>query len=141
MAALGEHLTAGRISLDEYGDRSAHAVHAQTRGELAALFVDLPAPHPDLTAAVVGVGPPVPVASAPTDGVPALPPQQHQLTVRRAVKTAERLLWVVGVPLLFIIGRGDLWWLVFVPVALSLMASQIPGGDSGDRQRRRRRRR
>ena len=45
-AALGEHLAAGRLDIDEYGDRSAHAALARTRSELVALFADLPQPHP-----------------------------------------------------------------------------------------------
>lgn len=46
--ALGEHLAAGRVTLDEYGERSAHIMVAATCGDLAAMFDDLPAPHPKL---------------------------------------------------------------------------------------------
>jgi len=46
MKALGEHLEAGRLEVDEYGERSARASVATTAPELAALFDDLPAPHP-----------------------------------------------------------------------------------------------
>lgn len=45
-AALDEHLAAGRLDIDEYGDRSARASLARTRDELVALFADLPQPHP-----------------------------------------------------------------------------------------------
>jgi hypothetical protein len=48
MLALDAHLEAGRLSVDEYGDRSAAAVTAVHRRDLAALFADLPAPHPSL---------------------------------------------------------------------------------------------
>lgn len=34
------------MDVDEYGDRSARVTAAKTRGELLALFGDLPAPHP-----------------------------------------------------------------------------------------------
>jgi uncharacterized protein DUF1707 len=44
--ALDEHLSAGRLEPDEYGDRVAAASVARTREELEALFVDLPEPHP-----------------------------------------------------------------------------------------------
>jgi hypothetical protein len=145
MAALGEHLTAGRISLDEYGDRSAHAAHAQTRGELAALFADLPEPHPDLAGAGLPVPVPVPVASPPAspqvgDEVPALP---QQLATRRALKTGTTLMWAVAVPLLFILAP-HLWWLIFVPIAVSIVAGQYLGHRGGadcDRPVRSRRRR
>lgn len=43
---LGEHLGEGRLDVDEYGDRSARVATARTRGELLALFADLPAPRP-----------------------------------------------------------------------------------------------
>ena len=46
MKALDEHLEAGRLEVDEYGERSARASVATTAPELAALFDDLPAPHP-----------------------------------------------------------------------------------------------
>ncbi len=48
MKALDEHMSAGRLSIDEYGDRTAAASTATTRSELVALFSDLPAPHPVL---------------------------------------------------------------------------------------------
>ncbi|MER5264595.1 DUF1707 domain-containing protein [Actinosynnema sp. NPDC002837] len=43
---LGTHLGEGRLSVDEYGDRSARVATAKTRGDLYALFGDLPAPRP-----------------------------------------------------------------------------------------------
>ena len=39
---LGEHLSAGRLDIDEYGERSAKVTTAKTRGELLDLFGDLP---------------------------------------------------------------------------------------------------
>lgn len=61
MKALDEHLAAGRLGVEEYGERSAQAANATTAPELAALFTDLPAPHPKLP----GVG------AAPEDAVVA----------------------------------------------------------------------
>lgn len=70
MKALDEHLEAGRLDVEEYGERSAIAVNATTAPELAALFHDLPAPHPPLP----GVpGPPVPATVAPAPPAPAQP--------------------------------------------------------------------
>ncbi|MBA2472228.1 MAG: DUF1707 domain-containing protein [Pseudonocardiales bacterium] len=45
-AALGEHMSAGRLAIDEYGDRSAKVAAARTRNDLVVLFTDLPAPRP-----------------------------------------------------------------------------------------------
>lgn len=44
--ALDEHLNAGRLDAEEYGQRVAQASIARTREAIDELFVDLPAPHP-----------------------------------------------------------------------------------------------
>jgi hypothetical protein len=43
---LGEHMSAGRLDIDEYGERTARIATAKTRGELLGLFGDLPEPKP-----------------------------------------------------------------------------------------------
>ena len=68
MKALDEHLAAGRLQIEEYGERSALAVNAATAPELAALFHDLPAPHPPLP----GVAGPQPAVA-----YPVVPPAPH----------------------------------------------------------------
>ncbi|MDX8142822.1 DUF1707 domain-containing protein [Lentzea sp. BCCO 10_0061] len=52
LQVLGEHMSAGRIDINEYGDRSAKITTAKTRGELMALFYDLPDPRPQFVAPV-----------------------------------------------------------------------------------------
>lgn len=46
--ALQAHLGAGRLRVDEFVERFAVAADAVTAADLAALFADLPAPHPTL---------------------------------------------------------------------------------------------
>lgn len=46
--ALQHHLNAGRLRLAEFVERFARAADAATAAEIAALFADLPAPHPQL---------------------------------------------------------------------------------------------
>ncbi len=46
LRALGEHMGAGRLTVDEYGERSARVAAAKTRGDVADLFADLPEPRP-----------------------------------------------------------------------------------------------
>ncbi|MGQ0841870.1 DUF1707 SHOCT-like domain-containing protein [Actinokineospora sp.] len=46
IAALADHLSAGRLDVAEYEQRCGTAVAARTRADLIALFADLPAPHP-----------------------------------------------------------------------------------------------
>ncbi|MCG8920952.1 MULTISPECIES: DUF1707 SHOCT-like domain-containing protein [Lentzea] len=52
LQVLGEHMSAGRIDVEEYGERSARITTAKTRGELMALFHDLPDPRPQFVAPV-----------------------------------------------------------------------------------------
>jgi hypothetical protein len=52
MAELGSHLQAGRLDIDEYGQRLEAAATARTHGDLDRLLADLPRPEParaDLT--------------------------------------------------------------------------------------------
>jgi hypothetical protein len=44
LAELGEHFQAGRLTLEEFDERSDQALRARTFGELADLTRDLPAP-------------------------------------------------------------------------------------------------
>jgi len=43
VTALRDHLVAGRLTLDEFSDRTGAALAARTEGELGALLTDLPA--------------------------------------------------------------------------------------------------
>ena len=45
-AALGGHMAAGRLTVDEYDERLTRAYAARTRGELAELTTDLPPLEP-----------------------------------------------------------------------------------------------
>ena len=115
MKALDEHLGAGRLEIEEYGERSARAANAITAPELAVLFDDLPAPHPPLPGVI---GPPLPaVAAAP------VPP------VRREPSTLEtwgpRLMAVTPIVALglFLILHT---WVVFllIPVMGAVLSKQ-----------------
>lgn len=122
-AALNAHLDAGRLDVDEYGDRYAKASLARTQPELEALFADLPAPHPTF-----GDPPPAPSwASGP-------PRRPHPL---RLMPAAFALIPILGVVLALSTG---LWFLLFlVPFGASLFGrgfgyrgrSHAPGGRYG----------
>lgn len=58
---LGEHMSEGRLSLEEYEERMSAALDARTQADLKALFTDLPGPHPWFM-------------QPPSVAVPALPP-------------------------------------------------------------------
>jgi hypothetical protein len=87
---------------------------------------------------VDGVPPPVPAYGPPA--VPAERTVDDRAPAQRAVAATLGVMWGVGVPLLFIIGKGHLWWLVFVPIAVSLVATQYFGRDWNPHSHRRRRR-
>lgn len=57
LGKLGEHMSAGRLDIDEYGERSAKVATAKTRGELLGLFGDLPEPKPTFGQPRVGAPP------------------------------------------------------------------------------------
>ena len=117
MKALDAHLEAGRLDVDEYGERSARASVATTAPELAELFDDLPAPHPAL-----------PGRS------PACPPSPRR--PRRPRAPSPRALQVWGPRLvalspfiavaLFLLTKT---WVVFllIPVIAVLLGSQQRG--------------
>lgn len=70
LRSLGEHMAAGRLTVDEYGDRASHVAAAKTRGELAAVFSDLPEPRPRF-------GPAAPPPAHPPQAFPPHPYAPH----------------------------------------------------------------
>ncbi len=62
---LSEHLAAGRLTSDEYAERSLQTAAVRVRSEILALFRDLPGPHPQFA------------ESAATPAVAASPAEAH----------------------------------------------------------------
>lgn len=60
-STLADHMAAGRITMEEYDERSDALIAAKTRGEVARLFTDLPEGESVLVPAS-GPGSPAPVA-------------------------------------------------------------------------------
>jgi hypothetical protein len=54
VAALQKHTAAGRLNLDEFGERVSRALAAVTHADLAAVTVDLPADKPTPPGAAAG---------------------------------------------------------------------------------------
>jgi uncharacterized membrane protein YccC len=106
--ALDEHLSAGRIDADEYGERSAQVYAARTWKDITPLFVDLPEPRP---------APAPPPRRSPSTMVPA--------ETRGAVRPRRREVGHFGRTLialspfialaLFVFTREWVWFLL-VPV-------------------------
>ncbi|GLZ38559.1 DUF1707 domain-containing protein [Actinokineospora sp. NBRC 105648] len=118
LRALGEHMSAGRLDIEEYGERSARITTAKTRGELQVLFTDLPAPRP-------AFGAPAP---AP---VPAAPPPRH-VTGWEARPVGQRVFAAL-VPLSAIVGVilflsvVHAWPILLLPLAVTAIGGALFG--------------
>jgi hypothetical protein len=67
---LGEHMSAGRLTLAEYEERLSDAWAAKTYGDLAELTADLPATPPPRTTPSTGVAAPRAHATGGCGGAP-----------------------------------------------------------------------
>jgi hypothetical protein len=124
VTALGEHMATGRLDLDEYGTRSAVANTARTAGELEALFVDLPAPHPVLPGRQpisTRVGTAV-VASQPFTGQsPAVVDERNK--AQKLVAAAAGSSAIIALVLFVISGFEQWWWFLLIPLISSVAGS------------------
>lgn len=121
VTTLGEHLSTGRLELDEYEERCGRAAVARTRGELEALFTDLPAPHPDLSSA----SPPVIRKAGQLVSPPTRGPKKDliETPASKALEAVAGTALVIGIPaaILLTIFLGQ-WW-VFIPVGVVLLVA------------------
>jgi hypothetical protein len=124
LKALGEHLSAGRLDIDEYGDRSARVTAARTRGDLRALFTDLPEPHPVLGGAEVPLAGAVPAPAAQPGTAVARPSGAGQV----ARGTAGALTSVAWLGAIVLIAFAHVAWpVIFIPIALSAVFGSVWG--------------
>jgi hypothetical protein len=132
LTVLGEHMSAGRLNIDEYGERSAQVSTAKTRGELRALFSDLPPPHPQFGATGMPAGPTaMPVPSQPVGR--AEPWRPTRALLAGLVPVAA----IIAVGLFFI---THLWLFFLIPAAVMAFGSSVYGrgwrdDHRGDRRR------
>ncbi|HEX6360780.1 DUF1707 domain-containing protein [Actinophytocola sp.] len=123
VSTLGMHLSTGRLELVEYEERCGQAMIARTRGELEALFTDLPAPHPDLSSAIP------PSQLIQKAGQLVSPPTRGKKTELVETPASNALEVVAGLALLFGVPAAILltiflgqWW-VFIPVGVVLFVA------------------
>jgi hypothetical protein len=119
MTALGEHMSSGRLNIDEYGDRSAQVTTAKTRGELLALFADLPAPHPTFGGAAATPAPAQEPETAPAQQNPGNRPAAH-----RFFHALVPLSALAGVVLLC---TTSLWFMIFLPAVVVILGNVFLG--------------
>lgn len=148
VAALGRAHTDGRITAEEYTERSTAAQGAVTRGDLAPLFSDLPnAAHQSIPASATGpapdpdLGPPSAYA-APPAGVPRTDRPQHDTFSRpRPLGGAAGVVIVSLTPIVVLIvfllcgffaPGGFAWsWVFWLAVPIVGIIVYGPGGRSG----------
>lgn len=93
---LGEHFAEGRLFTEEYEHRAGLAADATVRADLAALFSDLPMPHPPCLAPPPPP-PPLPVAPPPAPAGPARAPVEYQSDRNRLIAGLLQIVFPFGI--------------------------------------------
>jgi hypothetical protein len=94
LAALSEHYQAGRLTLEEFEERSEQTLKSKTAGELTGLFTDLPTTQ---------------VVAPPTGQAVAVPePRPHLVVARVIVAAAGIAALAIVVSLLARTGLGHI---------------------------------
>ncbi|GGM66030.1 hypothetical protein GCM10012275_40770 [Longimycelium tulufanense] len=124
LALLGEHFQAGRLNVEEYGERTAKVTTVRTRGELTDLFTDLPEPHPRFDLPVPAAG----SAPAPTEGGRSPAPRTEPTLARRLGDAAMGLSGIITLILFFTTPLGPLVFLL--PAAVYVVAKALRGEDA-----------
>lgn len=138
MKALDAHLEAGRLDIDEYGDRSARAASATLASELDALFTDLPAPHPAMPGTAPLPAVPPPTAQLPVIGPAGTVEQRGNGFLDVAAPRVMAVMPFVALALFFTVGGW--WWFLLIPAAGALLYGSRHGDDPHGRNRDRRHR-
>ena len=124
---LREHLAEGRLDQTEFDERLTQALTARTQADLDPLFTDLPGPKPGQPAGRGGSfqappwqQPSKAVSPRPVARVPAPRPNPWGI--------ASSIVWPVVI-VAIIAGGGDaLWWLISIPIIVSMIAKQTRPG-------------
>ncbi len=128
---LGVHLSTGRLELSEFEERCGRAAGARTRGELEALFTDLPAPHPDLSSAT----PPAPLLQKAGQLVKPGGRKKDlvQTEASKALEAVAGLAFIFGIPAAVLLTvLAGAWW-VFIPVAMVIV---VAGGAADEAKKK-----
>ena len=147
VAFLQEHMAQGRIDASEFDDRMGRALKAKTASELAVLFDDLPEPRPSSPATYQA--PPWQQLQEhhsfeipPWQRTPATSPEiAHRappaLPERSKTETALAVAAAASWPavILFCFATSwSYWWLIFIPIFISSIASNMRQQRQGQRR-------
>ncbi len=113
--ALAEHLAEGRLDVTEYDQRATLAAAAKTRGELAAIFDDLPEPNPMREPVVAAAH--VPVPAAPPD-----PLIRHEKRTRSTAIVVGFVVFAVAAIVTVTAILGEWWALIPALLIVAVLA-------------------
>jgi DUF1707 SHOCT-like domain len=122
IAELSEHFQSGRLTQDEFDDRSGRALKARTGTDLGGLFGDLPPRH------AVTTPPQSAFAATDTEFTPGDPPRPNFLPVGRVI-IAFVVAAIIAGGLFGVHGHhhgGSIGWLVPV-VVVCLVVLRLRG--------------
>ena len=130
---LGEHMSAGRLTLDEFDERLARAYAARTFGELDELTADLPAVSTGRAVESLPATEPAPVAASGPDSWHGADPHSWR-------SWASTSLIVLAIWATISLASWELlyFWPVWVigPWGAVLLAQTLTGRGSGSDKRR-----
>ena len=134
LEALGEHLSAGRLDIEEYGERSAKVTVARTSADLAALFTDLPAPHPTLPgrAGLPAVHAATSPPALPTDSRIVKPAAESRPVGQRVMAALVPLSAMLALVLFLTLHVP--WFIFLLPAAVAVITGAI--WDDDDKRKR-----
>jgi hypothetical protein len=118
IAELSEHYQAGRLTTEEFEDRSGRALQARTTADLADLFTDLPRRQAPMTGATA-------TSAASTLSASTGPAGPTTAWPARVPVVPVTILAVVAV--LALLG-GHLFHIVWVPVVAIIVVRLLAGG-------------
>lgn len=119
---LREHMATGRLDQAEFEQRIEAALSARYADDLRPLFIDLPAPRPELP--TVRREQAAHRGAAPVPQPAPAPPPRSPFTGWRAATTVA---WTVAI-IACVVSGLHLWWLLFIPLVM--------GGGCGGRRSR-----
>ena len=124
---LSEHFQTGRLTQEEFDDRSARALQARTGQELSGLFTDLPGPGAPGPAAEPGGPWPGPSWTGPSWPGPARPDRPASrrrpvAVVLVGVVAAIAIVGLIGNVAHVGIGHGGFGWLI--PLFIVVLAAR-----------------
>jgi hypothetical protein len=123
---LRDHLAEGRLDQWEFDERLTKALTAKTQADLDPLFRDLPGPKPGAVAGAKSPfqAPPWQTAASRSMVPRPTPPVPTRAQRGGPLSVASSLAWPIVIVAIIAMGGNGLWWLISIPIILSILAKQ-----------------